>query len=153
LLCTKIELPEELSRSRCEWLAVPPNRWLLSSPEGALTIRQTVLNYRVVWTPRVGDHRVLGEPVVLGQTVRLAEAFARGSLGQQTLRLLDKSGSWGQRPVTDKQKATLDRLGIEYSDETTAGEAAQAIALRRAGMNEAALRTHLAGQSDDGAGS
>jgi hypothetical protein len=43
--------------------------------------------------------------------------------------LFDPTAAWRARPATAKQRATLERLGIEIPDGMTAGQASDAISV------------------------
>jgi ATP-dependent helicase IRC3 len=145
LLYAELPMPAAFERARWAWIAVPPQRWVVSTPLGTLMIRQTVLDYRVVWTPRAGEQTDLGATPLLEDAIAAAEAWGRAMFTPDTLRLVDRRAAWRTRPATERQRALLDRLGIAWDEQTTAEAASRAIERRLRGLRPAALARWMPG--------
>ncbi len=116
---------ELFSRSQLNWLKPNSRRYVLSTGQASIYVDRIDLSDKwSVWLTSQGSKQVLATDVPLAFATGIAEDYVRGqNLGQ----LLAKNAPWRNRPASDKQKLTLQKLRIAITPGLTAGEASDSI--------------------------
>jgi ATP-dependent helicase IRC3 len=114
------------NRSVFNWLKPTKHRYVLQTGQGMVIVERVDLSDR--WTVYVSDRankEVLAQDLPLTYATSIAEDHVR----QQNLdRFLAKDASWRNRPISQKQKETLEKLKIPIKPTLTQGEASDLIA-------------------------
>lgn len=114
------------NRSCFNWLKPNNRRYVLSTGQGMVVIDRVDLSDRwIVYFNFQDRKQLLGKDLPLSFATGIAEDFARK---QNLDKLLSKDAPWRSRPVSDKQKQALRKLGIALRPGLTAGQASDLIA-------------------------
>ena len=114
------------NRSVFNWLKPNSRRYVLSTGQGMVVIdRLDLSNKWLVYFDFQGTKQVLGRDLPLSFATGIAEDFARK---QNLDKLLSKDAPWRQKPASDKQKVTLQKLRIALTPGLTMGQASDLIA-------------------------
>lgn len=122
LVAEEVDLFRE--RAKLRWVAVG-ERWALTTGRGLLVVEPYAGAWRVVvHEPGTQKRQVLAHGLDLGYAHGVAEDFIR-HLG--AAHLVDSNARWRGQDISDKQRALLARLGVEYDPRLSRGEASDLI--------------------------
>jgi superfamily II DNA or RNA helicase len=122
LVAEEVDLFRE--RAKLRWVEVG-ERWALTTGRGLLVVEPYAGAWRVVvQEPGMRQRQVLAHGLDLGYAHGVADDFIR-RLG--AAHLVSPDARWRTQAISDKQRALLDRLGIDYEADLSRGAASDLI--------------------------